>query len=163
MQAETQIKDGRADFDFLIGEWKVKHQRLRERMTGCIEWDEFEGHSSGIRKTLNGVGHFEEATMYRETGTVLGYTVRLFNPTSQEWSIYWADSVHASSLTNPQIGKFDGDRGEFYAHEPHNGKYIFSRFIWTINSEDSARWEQAFSADGGRTWETNWIMDFERV
>jgi hypothetical protein len=154
-------QDGRNDFDFFIGRWKGHNRRLRERLKGSTEWDEFEGLSVA-RKVLGGLGHMDEVTLNRETGPVEGFTLRLFDPKSQEWSLYWTSSL-TGTLEKPMIGKFENGRGEFFAQEIHDGKHIYSRFIWSEITENSCRWEQAFSADGGKTWETNWIADFTRL
>jgi len=160
--SRQQEQDGQEDFDFLIGTWKVRHQRLRERLKGSTSWEEFAG-TSVARKVLDGLGNMDEGTMERESGFMRGMTVRLFDPNTRQWSLYWADSVNPWNWHLPQIGEFKDGRGEFYAHEPFGGKYIFSRYIWSAITAASCRWEQAFSADAGRTWETNWIMDFERT
>jgi hypothetical protein len=154
-------RDGRADFDFFIGTWKVHHRRLKERLTESQDWEEFEGKSIA-RKILGGLGNIDEMTLDRPTGQVQGMTLRLFNPQTQQWSLYWAESVHGT-LQIPMVGEFKDGRGEFYDQEPFAGKAIFSRFIWSEITPTSCRWAQAFSADGGRTWETNWIMDFTRA
>ncbi len=158
MQTET---DGRNDFDFLIGTWKVHHRSLRERLKGSTTWDEFEGTMID-KKILDGLGNLDENLIYRETGPVHAITLRLFDPKSQEWSLYWAASMNAI-LDVPMIGGFKDGRGEFYSQEMFEGRHIFSRFIWSKITESSCQWEQAFSADGGKTWETNWIMEFERA
>jgi hypothetical protein len=152
--------DGRADFDFLIGRWSVHNRRLRERLKGSQDWEEFEG-TSVARKVLGGLGNVDEITLERASGRVEGMTVRLYDPTSHQWSLYWADTVNGG-LQTPLIGGFANGRGEFFAQEPFEGRHIFSRFIWSEITETSCRWEQAFSADGGKTWETNWIMEFTR-
>ena len=152
--------DGRADFDFLHGEWTVRNQRLKERLTGCTEWEEF-GATCQARAILGGLGNIDEFTMDRASGRVQAITVRLFNPASGEWSIYW--SAGSGWFDVPMVGSFDGPRGVFYAQEPFEGRHIFSRFIWTVRAASSCRWEQAYSADGGATWETNWTMDFTRL
>ena len=90
-------------------------------------------------------------------------TVRLFDPHMQEWSLYWADSVNGWNWSLPQIGVFKDGRGEFYAHEPIGDQHIFTRYIWTPLTATTCRWEQAFSVDGGKTWETNWITDHIRI
>jgi len=154
------MRDGRADFDFIIGSWKVHHRRLRERLKGSASWEEFEGTSTA-RKILGGLGNVDEGPLHREAGSIEGFTLRLYDPKSQQWSIYWADSVNVE-LQIPMVGGFENGRGEFYAQEPFEGKQIFSRFIWSSITPTSCRWEQAFSPDGGKTWETNWIMDFTR-
>ena len=154
-------RDGRKDFDFLIGSWKIWHRRLKERLKGCTEWEEFEG-TSEVRQILGGLGNIDELTMNRASGRVQAVTVRLFNPLAREWSIYWVASNSPGRLDVPMVGKFDGVRGEFFSQEVFEGRHIFNRFIWTVNSSNACRWEQAFSADGGKTWETNWAMEFTR-
>ena len=158
MQKEN---DGRNDFDFLVGNWKMRHRRLKERMKECTEWEEFEGTAVG-KKLLNGLGHCDEVVMNRATGTTYGYTLRLFDVKSKEWSIYWAAGMSAI-LDVPRVGSFKDGLGEFYSHEVFEGEHMFCCFIWSKITANSAQWEQAFSIDGGKTWETNWIMEFERV
>ena len=156
-----QHNDGRNDFDFFMGKWKGVNRRLRERLAGCTEWEVFEGRSS-IYKILDGLGNFDEVVMQRESGIMHGATLRLFNPDTCEWSIYWASSAGANNIFPPMIGKFEGKVGHFYAYEPIAGRHIYTRFIWTNIDENSCRWEQAFSPDGGQSWETNWVTDFTR-
>lgn len=152
--------DGRNDFDFLIGSWKVHHRRLKERLKDCIEWEEFEGDTV-VRKILSGLGNMDENIIQRATGSVHAITLRLFNPESKEWSLYWATDV-TGTLEVPMIGSFTDGYGEFYSQEIFEGRHIFSRFIWSEIQANSCKWEQAFSIDGGKTWETNWVMTFER-
>jgi hypothetical protein len=152
-----QERDGRSDFDFFVGTWKGYNRWLRERLAGSNEWEEFEGHSV-IHKILNGMGNFDEVTMYREGGEMQGVTLRLYNPDTHEW----ASSMGANNLFPPMVGKFENGRGMFYAYELFGGRHIYSRFIWTSQNENACRWEQAFSIDGGQTWETNWTTDFVR-
>ena len=153
--------DGRTDFDYFVGRWKVHNWRLRERLKGSNDWEEFEG-TVVDRKVLQGLGNVDEVTMNRETGRVEGMTVRLFDPKSQEWSLYWASSA-TGVLEMPMIGKFENGRGEFFAHEVYENKHVYSRFIWSEITKNSCHWEQAFSSDGGKTWETNWIAEFTRL
>ncbi|MBX3064340.1 MAG: DUF1579 domain-containing protein [Anaerolineae bacterium] len=161
IQEDVQIQDGRHDFDFLIGKWRGHQRRLRARLKGSTEWEEFES-SSEMRPILGGLGNIDEVTMYRESGELRGATFRVFDASVRQWYIVWADNVNPFSPV-PMIGSFKDGRGEFYAQEPFEGKAIFVRFIWTVNTHDSCRWEQAFSEDGGKTWETNWTMDFTRL
>jgi hypothetical protein len=156
---ESGERDGRKDFDFLLGSWKIQHQRLRERLKECTEWEEFEG-TSKVRSILGGLGNMDELIIDRASGQVQAVTVRLYNPATDEWSIYWTASSHPGRMDVPMVGRFDGPRGEFYSQEVFEGRYIFNRFIWNVDSSDSCRWEQAFSADGGKTWEINWTMKF---
>jgi len=158
MQTEN---DGRNDFDFLVGTWKMRHRRLKERLKGSTEWEEFEGTAVG-KKLLGGLGHCDEVIMNRETGPTHGITLRLFDVKSKEWSIYWAAGV-SGMLDVPMIGGFKNGIGEFYSQEVYEGRHIFCRFIWSKITANSCQWEQAFSMDGGKTWETNWMNTFERV
>lgn len=153
--------DGRNDFDFLIGSWKVHHRRLVERLKGCTDWEEFEGDTVA-RKILNGLGNLDENIIHRQTGSVHAISLRVFNPQSKEWSIYWSTNL-TGTLDVPMIGGFKDGRGEFYSQEVFEGRYIYNRFIWSKITAKSCQWEQAFSADGGKTWETNWVMEFERA
>ena len=154
--------DGRNDFSFFNGRWNSRHRKLKRRLAGCDEWDEFAGVAVAYT-ILDGLGQFDEITMETPGGRVVGSTLRLFDPKTRQWSLYWADSVNGWNWHRPQIGSFRNGRGEFYTHEPFEGRYIFSRYIWSVVTPTACRWEQAFSADAGRTWETNWIMDFQRI
>lgn len=157
MQAQ---RDGRNDFDFLVGKWKGLNRRLRERLVGSTDWEAFEGRLV-MHKILGGLGNFDEATLYRESGQAEGANLRLYNPSTGEWSIYWA-SAGEDNLFPPMVGKFEDGRGVFYAYEPVEGQHIYTRAVYTTLSNDACRWEQAFSADGGQSWEPNWICDFTR-
>ena len=158
MQTEN---DGRNDFDFLIGTWKVHHCTLKQRLHGSTQWMEFDGEMVS-RKIINGQGNIDENVIYMQAGLVHAIALRLFNPESKEWSIYWSTD-RTGILDVPVIGSFQDGRGEFYSQETFEGRHIYSRFIWSKITANSAQWEQAFSEDGGKTWETNWIMEFERV
>lgn len=161
IEQKNNEQDGRADFDFFIGSWKVRNRRLRERLKGSSSWDEF-GGTTVARKILDGLGNIEEFTMERASGPIAGMTLRFFNPQSGQWNIYLANSVSGFD-PQPAIGEFKEGRGEFYSQEIFEGKSIFCRVIWSEITPTSCHWEQAFSADGGRTWETNWVSDFERI
>ena len=153
--------DGRNDFDFLIGTWKVHHRALKKRLKGSTDWHEFDGDTVS-KKILNGLGNMDENIIHRETGPVHAITLRLFDPKSKEWSIYWSTDL-TGTLDVPMIGGFKDGRGEFYSQEVFEGHHIYNRFIWSKITQTSCQWEQAFSSDGGKTWETNWIMEFERL
>ncbi|HET9907523.1 MAG TPA: hypothetical protein VFQ23_12805 [Anaerolineales bacterium] len=157
----AEENDGRDDFDFLIGTWRVHHRRLKERLKGSTEWEEFEGETVD-RKILNGIGNQDENILHRKTGSIHAISLRLFNSESKEWSIYWSTNV-TGTLDVPMVGGFKERTGEFYSQEIFEGQHIYNRFIWTKITANSCQWEQAFSEDGGKTWETNWIMEFERV
>jgi hypothetical protein len=158
---ETQVRNGAADFDFLIGEWSVRHRRLERRLVGDTSWIEFTGRASA-RKVLDGLGNFDEMTVNVPSGLYYGATLRLFNPSTGLWSIHWMDSRHPA-LDPPMAGRFCQGRGLFYGDDTFEGQAIRVRFIWSVLSADACRWEQAFSPDEERSWETNWTMDFTRL
>lgn len=149
------------DFDFLHGHWLVHNRRLRERLVGCTEWETFDALQA-CRPILGGFGNEDElVTDAFGDRRFIGMTIRLFDPQAREWSIYWVDN-RSVQLQPPVRGHFDGGVGTFHGRDAHLGTPVLARFIWTVVSADRARWEQAFSTDDGRSWETNWTMDFER-
>jgi hypothetical protein len=154
-------RDGRNDFDFFIGRWKGHNRRLLERLQGCTDWEEFEGTVVDW-KILGGMGNMDEVTFRRATGKAAGLSIALFDPKSQEWNIYSASDA-GGMLDAPLVGKFKAGRGEFYAQEIFENQHIFTRVTWCDITETSCRWEQAFSPDGGKTWETNWVADLSRL
>ena len=157
VDAET---DGRHDFDFFIGSWDSQQRKLRQVLAGCDEWVEFSGASVAYT-ILDGLGHFDEVTLEAPGQRVVGATVRLFDPQTRLWRLYWSSTTQ-HEFGAPQVGRFEDGRGEFYAHEVYQGRPIFCRYLWISSGPDSCHWEQAFSVDAGRTWETNWIADFHR-
>jgi NIPSNAP len=158
---DKTVSNAQSDFDFLIGRWKVHNRRLRERLRASTQWDEFDG-TVVVRPVWGGKGNVDEYEAEGPSGPIQGLTVRLFNPRSQQWSLYWANRA-SGTLDPPMIGSFKDGRGEFYDQEMFEGRSIYVRFVWSEATATSCRWEQAFSADGGKTWETNWIMEFTRV
>ena len=154
--------DGRTDFDFLIGEWTVHNRRLTARLAGSTDWEEFFS-SCRAWPILDGLGNQDEFILELPTGRVIATTVRLFNPAAREWSLYWASSATPGRFDPPLVGRFDGPRGEFYGQEVFAGRHVLCHFIWTVDGPEACRWEQAYSEDGGRSWETNWIMAFTRT
>lgn len=149
------------DFDFIIGDWQVRHRRLNSRLTGCSDWTEFSGLSS-TRKILGGFGNLEDNVLRFPEGEVLAAAVRSYNQDEGSWAIWWLDRRHPHQLDVPVVGRFANHAGVFHAHDSLDGIPIEVRFIWNVNPGDSPTWEQAFSADGGATWETNWTMEFTR-
>ena len=161
---ETQtLRDGSHDFDFLNGTWKVHHRSLRQRLVGSTEWVEFEGTCTN-ENIMGGTANFDESTMQYPSGPINGMTLRLYDHKLGEWSIYWA-ATGSAVFDIPMIGGFKekNDIGEFYAQETHKGQHVYSRFIWSKITPNSCQWEQALSTDGGKSWETNWIMEFTRA
>jgi hypothetical protein len=152
--------DGARDFDFLMGEWKIHNRRLRERLKGLTEWSEFE--STCIARALpGGLGNEDELHIDDGEGYV-GMSFRFFNPATKQWSIYWADN-RRRVLDPPVVGSFTGELGTFHGTDTFEGRPILFRFVWSRITTSTPRWEQAFSDDGGKTWETNWVMEFARA
>ncbi len=149
------------DFDFIIGDWRVRHRRLNSRLTGCTEWTEFHGTSS-TRKILGGFGNVEDNLLCFPREQVRAAAFRSFDPKSRSWSIWWLDGRAPHNLDVPVVGAFANNVGLFYANDTLDGRPIKVRFTWHANPGGNPQWAQAFSADGGSTWETNWTMEFHR-
>jgi hypothetical protein len=147
------------DFDFEIGNWMVKHRRLKERLKGCTEWEEFEGESC-TKKILGGFGNLEDNLLHFPAASFRAIALRSYNAGTKKWSIWWLDGRFPDSLDTPVVGEFSNGVGLFFADEVLEGTPIKIQFKWNVLEANQPRWEQAFSADGGTTWETNWIMDF---
>ena len=154
--------DGRSGFDFLVGHWTVRHRRLKERLAGCTEWEEFRGTCS-LRPLLNRQANVDDNVLELPSGRYRAASIRAYDPATDRWSIWWLDSRHPHDLGTPVVGAFRDGTGTFLADDVLNGQPIRVRFLWTDITAASARWQQAFSNDGGATWETNWIMEFQRV
>lgn len=152
---------GQHDFDFEDGTWKIHLKRRLHPLTGSNSWVEFDGDTT-TRQIWNGKAHLEQFETDGPAGHVEGTTLRLFNPQSQQWSIYWANSKDGA-LGPPMVGVFKNGVGEFFDQESYNGKMIYVRFIWSKMDTNSPHFEQSFSDDGGKTWEVNWITDQTRV
>jgi hypothetical protein len=147
------------NFDFLIGNWTSKQRRLREVLTGSDDWYEFDGITR-CWSVFDGDGNIDEVRFPEQGYT--GLTVRLFDPKTELWSIYWARNDTGLALP-PTVGRFEQDGvGRFYDDEDWHGRPIRVRYQWTVLSDDACRWEQAFSTDQGETWETNWTAAFTR-
>lgn len=159
--AQTNQRDGQHDFDFEIGTWKTHLRRLVRPLTGSTTWVEYEG-TSVVRKVWNGRANLVELKVSGPAGSFEGLSLRLYNPQSRQWSLNFAN-INDGTLAQPTIGEFKDGRGEFYNQETYNGRAILVRFVITKISEDKYQFEQAFSEDGGKTWEVNWIAVDTRV
>jgi len=153
-------RDGQHDFDFEFGIWKVHLRRLLHPLAGSNDWASLEGTST-VRRVWGGRANLGELEVGNSTGHIEGLSLRLYNPQSRQWSIYWSSS-RDGSLGTAMVGQFKGGRGEFFDQEVFRGSAIYVRFIFSDITPTSFRLEQAFSADGGRTWEPNWIASFTR-
>ena len=154
-------RDAQHDFDFEFGAWKAQISRRLKPLTGSTTWVEYEG-TSVVRKVWNGRANLGELNVSGPAGQIQGLSLRTFNPQSRQWHISWVNSTEGT-VGLPMIGGFNQGRGEFFNQEPFNGRAIFVRFIFSDLTANSFRIEQAFSDDGGKTWETNWIAKFSRV
>jgi hypothetical protein len=155
--------DGQHGFDFEIGSWNIHLKRLEQRLAGSHTWIEFDG-TSVTRRVWDGRADLEEFEVDSPTGHIEGLTLRLYNPQTRQWALYWANGKDGT-LGQPTIGAFKNGRGEFYDTEPSgpDGRAILVRFIWSAITAQSAHFEQSFSDDGGKTWEVNWITDQTRA
>lgn len=155
-------RDGQHDFDFMKGTWKAHLKRLSNPLTGSTTWVEFEG-TQVTQNVWGGLATFDEFTVDSPaTRThIQGLTLRLYNPKSHQWSLYWS-SAKDGTMGPPAVGQFHNGRGEFFDQEEYQGRQILVRYVWSDITANSARFEQSFSVDGGKTWEPNWISTLTR-
>jgi hypothetical protein len=149
-------------FDFLFGAWRVEHRKLKARLAGSSEWLEF-GGTTVCQPTLGGFGNMDDNILDQPGGAYRAVTLRAYDAKEQVWRIWWLDSRVPVSLDPPMRGAFKDGVGTFLADDHLDGKPIKVRFIWSDATPTSARWRQAFSPDGGATWEENWEMRFTRI
>lgn len=148
---------GAHGFDFEIGEWTVHHRIKRQD-----RWVEMEGTCID-RPALSGSANIEEHTFNRPEGVTRGMAVRAYDPKTNLWAIWWIDSRDPHGAMDPPVkGAFVNGVGTFYSDSVVNGQTVRTRFLWSHITKTSARWEQASSADEGKTWDTNWVMGFSR-
>jgi hypothetical protein len=154
---------GLHDFDFLIGQWKAHHRVLKERLANSHEWVEFEGTLSTFR-LMDGWANTGDNVFNRPDGEIRGVSLRAYDPKTGLWSVWWLDARNpAGNLDPPTKGHFEKGIGTFYSEDTLRGKPVRLRVTWSHITSTTARWEQSLSPDGGKTWETNWITDFERL
>ncbi|WP_128434286.1 hypothetical protein [Streptomyces cyaneus] len=147
------------DFDFFHGDWDVVNRRRTDFLDPDSDWVEFPA-TSRCWPLFDGAANVDEIDM-PYLGSK-GLTLRLFDRETERWSLNWSASG-SGKLFPPVIGRFEGDRGEFYGDDTYDGKDVRVRFVWSGVSAGAARWEQAFCVDGGETWVTNWVMEFTRA
>ena len=154
-------QDGPHDFDFEFGAWNVHIRRLLKPFTGSTTWVEYDG-SSIVRKVWDGRANLGELEVSGPAGRIEGLSLRLYHRDTHQWHITWANAADPA-LGPEMVGGFQNGRGEFYDAETLNGRAIYVRFIFSEITATTFRLEQAFSADGGKTWEPNWMATFARV
>ena len=150
-------------FDFLVGRWQVHHRRLKERLADNHEWVEFDGTCSNLA-LMGGWANVDDNVFKMPGGDYRGVGLRSYDPKTAQWAIWWLDGRNPFGDLDPPVkGRFENGVGTFYADDTLRGKKIRVRFTWSHITPTSARWEQAFSPDAGKTWEVNWMMEFRRV
>lgn len=148
-------RDGQHDFDFEIGTWRTQVRRLARPLTGSTEWVEYEG-TSVVREVWGGRANLVELVAEGPAGRIEGLNLRLYDPPTGQWSLYYASS-RSGTMSPPVVGSFRDGRGEFFGEEVYDGRTIRVRFVISDITPTSCRFEQAFSADGGASWEVNWV------
>jgi len=161
VQATPAQHDGQHDFDFEIGAWKVRLSRLEQPLRASTTWRDYEG-TSVVRKVWDGRANLGELEVDGSAGHIEGLTLRLYNVQSRQWNITWANAREGALDRATMYGGFKDGRGEFFGHDSLDGRAIYVRFEFSNITPTSFRFEQAFSADGGRTWEVNWRATFTR-
>ncbi|HUP97508.1 MAG TPA: hypothetical protein VM073_06195 [Usitatibacter sp.] len=160
-QAQTQASsaarhaDGQRDFDFEFGTWKTRLRRLLRPLTGSTTWVEYEG-TTVVTKVWGGRANLVELAVEGPAGRLEALSLRLYDPESRQWSLNFS-ALGSGSMSTPSVGRFSNGRGEFFSDETLNGRAIKVRFVISDITPTSCRFEQAFSDDGGKTWEVNWI------
>lgn len=158
---DRSARDGQHDFDFEIGKWKTHLKRRLRPLTGSTTWVEYEG-TTVVRRVWEGRANLVELAVDGPAGHIEGLSLRLYNPHSRQWSLNFSNSA-GGTLSPPTIGEFRNGRGEFFSQETLNGRAIRVRFVIFDITPTSCRFEQAFSDDGGKTWEVNWIATDTRL
>ena len=160
----TTELDGRHDFDFLFGEWRIANRKLDDPFAEEPKWLEFEA-TSEARPILDGLGNVDLYTApdFPSRGRYHGFSLRLFDPGEQVWKIWWASTYLPGELDTPVVGRFEDGVGRFETDDNLGGRDVRVRYDWTDITESSGLWTQLFSFDGGRTFEPNWIMENSRV
>ena len=149
------------DWAFLVGSWHGRHRKLKQRLAGSKDWDEFDGTLVNW-PVMGGAGNAGDNVMNLPTGTVRGVGFRAYDPTSRKWLSWWLDGRDPLNITDPMSGGFTDGVGTLQAADTHDGKPVIARVRWTLAGRNSARWEQSFSTDGGASWEINWVTEFTR-
>jgi len=149
------------DFDFFEGKWQLHNKKLKSRLSNCTEWTEFES-TQEMYRILNGIGNIDNFLASFDGVAFEGMTVRLFNPATKLWSIYWADS-NKGILDPPVLGSFENNIGHFFTKDIYEGKNVITVFRWDATDKNNPVWSQAMSEDNGTAWEWNWYMYMSKI
>ena len=160
---QTPNLSGVHDFDFFVGSWRTHSRRLKYRLAGSHSWEEFDGTIRSF-SLMGGLANVDDTEFDTPEGIYRGVAPRAYDPKTGLWAIWWIDGRNPHGALDPPVkGRFVHGIGTFYASDTLRGKPIKVRFTWSQITPTTAHWEQAYSGDGGRTWETNWIQDVRRV
>lgn len=151
----------KTDFNFFIGKWNLQNKTLKKNPDNAVEWKEFES-TQEMHTILDGIGNIDNFLAERNGKHFEGMTLRLFNPQTRLWSIYWADSNYGVLGIPPVVGSFENHVGFFFSKETSNGKNVITVYRWDVRNPDKPIWSQATSEDNGQTWEWNWFMYMRR-
>ena len=154
-----------SDFDFLVGKWKMHNRHLNKRLENCKDWTEFDSFSenSKILSDTADMDIYSTTEFPGQDGKRFeGLTLRLFNPKTRLWSLYWVAS-NSGVMDPPVVGSFENNVGHFFCKDTFKGKPIISMFRWDARYKDRPVWGQAFSTDNGKTWEWNFHNVSERI
>jgi hypothetical protein len=165
LKISASATSSQRDFDFLVGKWKMHNRRLNKRLEGNNDWTEFDSYdeNSKILSDTADMDTYSTTAMPGMEGKRFeGLTLRLFDPKTRLWSLYWVAS-NAGALDPPVVGSFENGVGHFFAKDTFKGKPIIMMFRWDARNKERPVWSQAFSPDGGKTWEWNWYNVSERV
>jgi len=149
-------------FDLRAGRWTARNHVLKDRLAGSHDWIDYQSTQT-FWLLEDSAANVDENVMYKPGQTYRGVTLRTYDPKTGEWAIWWFDGRNPHAVDPPVKGRFVNGVGLFYSDDTLRGKPIKVRFAWSKITRDGAHWEQAFSGDGGKTWETNWITDFKRA
>jgi hypothetical protein len=150
------------DFDYLVGNWKLRNRKLKSRLTHSTEWSDVFESRVEMHQILNGVGNIDKYTDNAGGAPYEGVALRLFDRKTKLWSIYWADA-NSGKLDPPVVGSFENRIGHFFGRDTYKGQNIIVVFRWDARNPQLPIWSQAFSTDNGKTWEWNSINVSERV
>ena len=158
----ASTRDGSHDFDFEIGTWNTHLRRLTHPLSGSTTWAQYDG-STVVRKVWNGAANLVELEVSGPAGHIGALSLRLYDPAARQWNLNFANRAVGQMSLPPTVGAFKDGRGEFFDEEEFNGRKILVRFVIFDITATSCRFEQAYSDDGGKTWEVNWVATDIRV
>jgi hypothetical protein len=164
-EASAPLPEGtasRGDFDYFLGTWRVEHRRLRQRLVGSDDWEEFPGRTH-CQQMFGGLVNLNESISYRGGRTSYGMGLRALDEAGGRWADWYLAASDLSKIDPPLYGRFARGVGTFYSRETYEGWPVLVRGQFSSATDSEARWDQAFSTDDGATWETNWVMRYLRT